>query len=102
MKLTSKLISLKTTKHSWLLPNLLVIIFVMAQVASITHQADHLNADADNSCLLCINTVDHAINADSLELVNLTVNFIKPNTTIIYFTNLDINVNYSSRAPPIA
>ncbi len=102
MKFTNKLISPKTNTRSWLLPNLFAIIFVLAQVASITHQAEHLNPDADNSCLLCINSVDHAINTNTIELPLVSVNFTQPNTESVFFIDLASTVNYFSRAPPIA
>ena len=102
MKLTNKLISHKTTKHSWLLPNLFAIVFVMAQVASISHKAEHLSPDAENNCLLCINSVDHAINANTIEITLISADFIQAETQSIFFVDLATTINYSSRAPPLA
>lgn len=102
MKFLNKLVSPKINTRSWLLPNLFAIIFVLAQVASISHKAEHLNLDADNSCLLCINSVDHAINANAIELTLISISYIQPKTKIVFFVDIAQIINYSSRAPPIA
>ncbi len=102
MKLLNKLKWTKITKASWLLPNLFVAIFLLAQVANTTHKAEHLNPNADNSCLLCINSVDTAIDIDSIVLNVVTVNLIQPETITVFVTDLAVELNYFSRAPPIA
>ncbi len=102
MKLLNKLKRSKITKHSWLLPHLLVSAFLLSQVALITHKAEHLTTNADSGCLLCINSVDNAINTQPIDLVVIAVIYIAPDSSNIFYTDLDISLPYSSRAPPLA
>ncbi len=102
MKHASHLIMPKTSKKTWLMVNLFVAIFVLSQIASLSHKAQHANQSADNNCLICIHSVDHAITLHSVEVVTLDIYLVQPVSIEIYFTEQELVTHYFSRAPPVS